>query len=174
MIYSCIPKEGLPEPTTLILTGSPDELAETPSGYSRDVVFTDEVAGYTVIETKPGQHDGQPATTVMLADSMGTREVGRLVIRNDACREEVLTWERYFEEPADATDFHYQFETGGMAPAGFERVKARKLDVGDRVYDSGQINELLEVYIQDGRVAVAWEGYSTSYEPDEEVVASPK
>jgi len=85
---------------TVEVTATPDELFtematgsrpvnEQPTAYS--------VAGYTVINVAKAQHDGHPAVRLVLADSTGAREIGRMVIREDATREETLEWSEIYE-----------------------------------------------------------------------------
>lgn len=50
------------------------------------------IAGLTVTKVGDGQHDGQPARVFTLSDNMGTREMGRLVLRLDAGQEELFEW----------------------------------------------------------------------------------
>lgn len=82
----------------LVLTGTPDEINSTESDF---------IAGFTITGAKPGgQHDGHDAYIITLADDMGAREIGRLIVRTDVSfREECLEWERQFESPEAATAF---------------------------------------------------------------------
>lgn len=83
----------------LVLTGTPDEV----NGEEGDFI-----AGFSITGSKPGgKHDGFPAHIITLADDMGAREIGRLVVRTDVpfYKEECLEWERQFESPEAATAF---------------------------------------------------------------------
>lgn len=89
----------------------------------------DVVAGYEVTSVTKGQHDGHPATVAILADSFGQREVGRLVLRNDALRDAELEVIRMFAfaEERDAFDsFSDQQQTAysAMVAAGVPVLKA--------------------------------------------------
>lgn len=79
--------------------------------------------GYGVRRTNPGQHDGHPATVITLTDSDGDREVGRLVLRNDALRDARLRVTRQFQDPADKLTFKR------LLTEGTEEVKTLELDV---------------------------------------------
>ena len=119
----------------LVLRGTPDEvLTET----STPLDAVDVVAGYLVKRASSGQHDGHRGTTFALADSMGEREIGRLTVRNDASREEVLTWERHFYANGDAARFLARWQDRDSVPDGFVQCKARQLDDGDRVWVNGR------------------------------------
>lgn len=83
----------------LVLAGTPDEINPTEGDF---------IAGFTITGAKSGgQHDGHPAHIITLADDMGAREIGRLIVRTDVpvYKEECLEWERQFESPEEADRF---------------------------------------------------------------------
>lgn len=66
------------------------------------------IAGLTLTKIGDGQHDGAPARIFTLADELGDREVGRLVVRTDAGLEETgakeeFEWIELCESPEQAT-----------------------------------------------------------------------
>lgn len=115
------------EPQTLNLAGTPDEIT---ASADLDYSYVDYVAGYVVIKTGEAQHDGRPATRLTLADEMGQREVGRLVILNDAAHEERLEWIRWFEDETDAASFLEDWKNGAFVPAGYVQIPARAVVEG--------------------------------------------
>lgn len=106
-------------------------------GEMENVEVDDEICGYQVTKIQTGRHDGEPAWQFTLADSLGDREVGRLIVRKDAYRDALLEWTRTFPEPqgtgdeARLEDFLYEAGQLGDIPAGYHFVEARKIDVGD-------------------------------------------
>jgi hypothetical protein len=83
--------------------------------------------GYCVIRTSPGKHDGHDATVMTLADSDTQREVGRLVLRNDALRDARLLVTRQFETKQERDAFVRSLELGGT-----DEVKTIELDVAEQ------------------------------------------
>lgn len=83
--------------------------------------------GYMVLKTAPARHDGHPATLITLADSDGNREVGRLVLRNDALRDARLVVTRQFEDDEQRYVFTQILEQG----PGTDEVKSIQLDITD-------------------------------------------
>jgi hypothetical protein len=83
--------------------------------------------GYCVIRTSPGKHDGHDATVMTLADSDTQREVGRLVLRNDALRDARLLVTRQFETKQERDAFVRSLELGGT-----DEVKTIQLDVAEQ------------------------------------------
>jgi hypothetical protein len=102
------------EPDTLKIQGSPDELYGAENGFG----FVDYVAGLTVARVSTeGKHDGHPATIVHLADDMGEREIGRLVLRHELTfKEEIFDWERVFPAASDLEEFVTQHEAAINSP----------------------------------------------------------
>lgn len=104
---------------TLLMKGTPDELY----GEENEFGFTDFVAGLTVSKVSDqGKHDGFPATIIHLADDMGNREIGRLVLRHELTfKEEIFEWERLFPIPETREDFIAQHEAAINSPIAESR-----------------------------------------------------
>lgn len=103
-------------PDTLKIKGTPDEIVQVEGVASYGHV--DVVAGFTVIKaTDGGKHDGHSAHVFTLADSMGGREIGRLVVRDDVSyHEECLEWERVFPNPGELERFVTECEREKAEP----------------------------------------------------------
>lgn len=93
--------------------------------------------GYCVMRTSQGQHDGHPASVLTLADSDTQREVGRLVLRNDALRDARLLVTRQFETKQERDAFVRSLELGGT-----DEVKTLELDVA---HDEPLLETLIEM-----------------------------
>lgn len=96
--------------------------------------------GYCVIRTSPGKHDGHDATVMTLADSDTQREVGRLVLRNDALRDARLLVTRQFETKQERDAFVRSLELGGT-----DEVKTIQLDVSDDGWPGGFLELLMDM-----------------------------
>lgn len=111
-------------------------------GLSPDTVATDEdnftdwLGGYMLTRSlTPSRHDGQPATLITIADAMGQREVGRLVLRNDALLDARLELVRIWEDDNERDAW---VAAQGARPAilddTWEQVEARTVNPGDRIF----------------------------------------
>jgi hypothetical protein len=118
------PTAGLPADETVKLWVSPDMVVGLDDSKDESVGWDWIADGYTVMRTSPGQHDGHPATTMTLADSDSGREVGRMVLRNDALRDARLEVTRQFQTKAARDAFVRSLELGGT-----DEVKTIELDV---------------------------------------------
>lgn len=130
----------------------------------------DWIAGYVVMRTAPGEHGGHPATRITLADSDGGREVGRLVLRNDALRGSALEWTRQFETDKARDAFVARLTAGDRKPAvcggdGWSKREVRLLQPGDVILlegdpDDDAVNDCLvpveriELFAEGGAVNV--------------------
>jgi hypothetical protein len=129
---------GLYDPNHTVLLGMmPEMMVEFEKQAKEDVLgdYVDYVAGYMVLDARPSTHDGQPATTITLFDSMGGREVGILRLRNDANRDAFLEVTRYFVDAKDVQPFRESLAARpAQMPPGFEYVEARTVTVGDEIW----------------------------------------
>lgn len=109
---------------TEVLVGlSPDEVS------SESDEFTDWLGGYMLTRSPAvSRHDGHSATLITLSDSGGSREVGRLVLRNDALRDARLEVKRIFDKPEQRDTFVYEVNERLV---GSDEVKTIELDVTD-------------------------------------------
>jgi hypothetical protein len=98
----------------LELRGTPDEIY----GAENSMGFVDVMAGFTVTKvTAGGQHDGHSAHVITLADDMGDREIGRLVVRDDVgYREECLEWFRQFDSPDGLREYVREYHAAAEKP----------------------------------------------------------
>lgn len=128
-------------------------------GLSPDAVATDEdnfsdwLGGYMLTRSlTPSRHDGQPATLITLADAMGQREVGRLVLRNDALLDARLELVRIWEDDKerDAWVAAQSARPEGL-PDGYEQVEARTVMVGDSIFVESDPDD---PDLEDGTVAI--------------------
>lgn len=111
-------------------------------GLSADAVATDEdnfsdwMGGYMLTRSlTPSRHDGHPATLITISDAMGQREVGRLVLRNDALLDARLELVRIWEDDneRDAWVAAQSARPEGL-PDDFVEVEARTVMVGDTIF----------------------------------------
>lgn len=143
-----------------------------------DADYWDWVGGYAVVRTSRATHDGKPATLMVLADSDGQREIGRMVIRNDALRSERLEIVRQFQSDEDRAEFLRQLtERPALLDDSWVKVPARAVLVGDRIFiegdpDDPDVNGTIapvtgvEPEIADGRIEYAIEiGEAEAFNP---------
>lgn len=122
----------------LLIGCSPDAIADD------NDPFTDWLGGYALRRSlTPSQHDGHAATLISLHDSMGEREVGRLVLRNDALRDARLEVVRIFEFPEARDKWIKEQE---QLAEGTDEVKTVELDFA---YDEDDLSEALVRATQD-------------------------
>lgn len=119
--------------TTLALRLSPDQVRVgdfLPGGYEITSVSYE------------AQHDNQPATRMTLSDSLANREVGRLVLLNDALRDASLMVYRLFLSPEARQDFVTSVHYAGKNPPRTGTLhKARQIGVGDYLWVMGDDSE---------------------------------
>lgn len=109
-------------------------------GSADEVEPGDWIAGYIVGTTSTAEHEHRPATRMSLFDSLGDRNVGRLVLQNDALRDAALEFIRPFDTDDERDAFISKIEN-----KGFGMLEARMVEVGDLVrIDSitGEVSEL--------------------------------
>lgn len=166
-------------PTDVIVGCSPDEISTDADS------FTDWMGGYMLTRSlTSSRHDGHPATLITLHDSGGDREVGRLVLRNDALRDARLEIKRVFDKPEQLDSFAKSLtERPAILDDEWVKAPARSILVGDLVFLEGdladdEVNDTtapvtgVETRILNGRIVIAVEiGESESFHPISEGVA---
>lgn len=102
------------------------------------------VAGFTVTKVDDSaQHDGQLALRIDLADSLGSRSVGRLIVQHRTdFREEQLQWECLCGGDSEATLVRHHFETEA---SDFNKIADFEVDIA---LDCDTTNEMHEQLIK--------------------------